>query len=135
MAAEHDTRIHRNWLCLQVSLAYMSALFFAVTIEQLRVLASRRVTAKLMRALSLAIMLPEDFMDIYADSIQNLPAVERLRLVEQIWDGLSSETTPIPLPEWAVSEARRRRDEMKANPKLGVSHDEVWKRINERRDA
>lgn len=74
-------------------------------------------------------------MDIYTDSIQNLPAVERLRLVEQIWDGLSSETTPIPLPEWAVSEARRRRDEMIANPKLGVSHDEVWKRINEKRDA
>ncbi len=74
-------------------------------------------------------------MDIYADSIQNLPAVERLRLVEQIWDGLTLETSPIPLPEWAVSEAKRRRDEMIADPELGNSHDDVWKRINEKRDV
>ncbi len=74
-------------------------------------------------------------MDLYADSIQNLPAAERLRLVEQIWDGLSTEPTPIPLPEWAVSEAKRRRDEMIANPELSLSHDEVWNQINDKRDA
>ncbi len=77
----------------------------------------------------------EENMDIYNDWIQNLPAVERSRLVEQIWDGLSLETSPIPLPESAVSEAKRRRDEMIAEPQLGNSHDDVWKRINEKRDA
>ena len=84
---------------------------------------------------SLATLKVEENMDIYTDSIQNLPAVERLRLVEQIWDGLSLETSPIPLPEWAVSEAKWRRDEMIAEPQLGNSHDDVWKRINEERDA
>ena len=49
-------------------------------------------------------------MDLYSDSIQSLSAVKRLKLVEQIWDGLSDEGDTIPLPEWAVTEARRRRE-------------------------
>ena len=74
-------------------------------------------------------------MDIYSDSIQNLPTVERLKLVEQIWDGLSSNAQPIPLPDWAISEAKRRRDEMLADPTLGLSHDEMWDRINKTRNG
>ena len=80
-------------------------------------------------------MQSEKNMDLYADSIQNLPPFERLQLVEKIWDGLSSDVQAIPLPEWAVEEASRRRDELKANPDLGLSHDEVWKRINDRLDG
>lgn len=74
-------------------------------------------------------------MDIYADSIQNLPTAERLRLVEQIWDGLSSNAQPIPLPVWAISEAKRRRDELLADPALGISHDEMWRKIDETRNG
>ena len=74
-------------------------------------------------------------MDIYADSIQNLPTIERLKLVEQIWDGLSSDAQPIPLPEWAITEATRRRDEMLADADLGLSHDEMWEKINKNRNG
>ncbi len=72
-------------------------------------------------------------MDLYSDSIQSLSAVERLKLVEQIWDGLSDEGDTIPLPEWAVTEARRRREEMVADPALGFSHEEVWRKIEDGR--
>lgn len=72
-------------------------------------------------------------MDIYADAIRDLAPAEKLRLVERIWDDLATEDAPIPLPDWAVSEAARRRDEMLADPNLGSSHDEVWKRINDSR--
>ena len=74
-------------------------------------------------------------MDIYNDAIQNMPVPDRLRLVEKIWDGLSTETEPLPLPEWAVAEAKRRRDEMLADPNLGMSHEEVWKRVNDSRNG
>lgn len=73
-------------------------------------------------------------MNIYSDSIQNLSATDRLRLVEQIWDGLSQETN-IPLPVWAIDEAKRRRDEMTADPELGMSHEEVWRKINDHRNG
>lgn len=72
-------------------------------------------------------------MDNYTDTLRNLQVTEKLQLVEQIWDDLATQTTPIPLPAWAVSEAVRRREEMLADPNLGSSHHEVWKRIHEAR--
>jgi putative addiction module component (TIGR02574 family) len=72
-------------------------------------------------------------MDVYTDTIRNLPAADRLRLVERIWDGLAEE--PIPLPDWALKEASRRRDELLADPSLGVTHDDMWRRINDSRNG
>jgi putative addiction module component (TIGR02574 family) len=74
-------------------------------------------------------------MDIYTDTIRDLAPAEKLRLVERIWDDLAAEDGPIPLPDWAVAEATRRRDEMLANPNLGSTHEEVWKRINDSRNG
>jgi len=61
-------------------------------------------------------------MDIYTDSIQKLTEPDKLLLVQRIWDDLASSDT-IPLPDWLVSETRRRRDEMIENPEPGLSHD------------
>jgi len=36
---------------------------------------------------------------------------------------------PFPLPDWAVREAARRRDEMIADPHLGMTPGEMWARI------
>ena len=74
-------------------------------------------------------------MDIYTDAIRDLGASEKLRLVEQIWDDLAAEEAPLPLPDWAIAEATRRRDAMLADPNLGSTHDEVWKRIGDARNA
>ena len=37
---------------------------------------------------------------------------DKLCLVERIWDDLAAEATPLPLPDWALTEAARRRDEL-----------------------
>ena len=74
-------------------------------------------------------------MDIYTDTIRDLGPAEKLRLVEQIWDDLATEASPLPLPEWAVAEATRRRDEMIADPNLGSTHEDVWKRIDDSRNG
>ena len=73
-------------------------------------------------------------MDIYTDNIRNLSEPDKLLLVQRIWDDLAA-SDAIPLPEWLVSEARRRRDEMIENPKLGLSHEEVLNRIRAWRDG
>ena len=46
-------------------------------------------------------------MDLFTESIQGLTAVEKLRLVERIWDDLATQEEPFPLPDWAVREAAR----------------------------
>jgi putative addiction module component (TIGR02574 family) len=74
-------------------------------------------------------------MDSYSDTIRGLGPAEKLRLVEQIWDDLAAQEGPIPLPDWAVTEATRRRDEMLADPDLGSTHEQVWKRINDSRNG
>lgn len=74
-------------------------------------------------------------MNIYTDAIRGLGPAEKLRLVEQIWDDLAAEEAPLPLPDWAVNEATRRRDEMLADPDLGSTHEAVWKQINDSRDG
>jgi predicted NACHT family NTPase len=56
-------------------------------------------------------------------------------LVEQIWDDLAAHEGPIPLPDWAIREATRRRAEMIANPQLGMTHAEMWERIVTSRDG
>jgi putative addiction module component (TIGR02574 family) len=74
-------------------------------------------------------------MDVYTDAIRDLGAADKLRLVERIWDDLAAQDAPIPLPDWAVTEAARRRDEMVADPEFGMSHEEVWKRIEDSRNG
>ena len=72
-------------------------------------------------------------MDVYSDAIRDLPAAEKLQLVERIWDDLAATGELLPLPDWAKKEAARRRDEMLADPGLGDTHDEIWKRIDDSR--
>ena len=74
-------------------------------------------------------------MDIYTDTIRDLEPVKKLELVEQIWDDLAAQDSPIPLPDWAIAEATRRRDEMLADSNLGSTHQDVWKRIKDSRDG
>jgi len=74
-------------------------------------------------------------MDVYSDTIRDLSANDKLQLVERIWDDLAANGGAMPLPDWAVEEATRRRDQMLADPKLGFTHEEVWKRIDDSRNG
>lgn len=74
-------------------------------------------------------------MDVYADTIRMMSVAEKLALVERIWDDLAMSDTALPLPAWAIKESCRRRDEMMADPTLGVSHEDIWNRIQDQRDG
>ncbi len=68
-------------------------------------------------------------MDIYTDSIRDLSPIDKLLLVERIWSDLTRPETDLPISADVLSEARRRRDAMLADPSLGKTHEEVWRRI------
>ncbi len=74
-------------------------------------------------------------MEIYPDAIRDLPAAEKMLLLQHIWDDLSSSSEAVPLPRWTLEEAARRREEMRADPSCGRSHTEVWSRISEWRNG
>ena len=70
-------------------------------------------------------------MSIDLSFLHSLPATEKLRIVEMLWDDLGESAAPIPLPDWVNQEAARRRDEMR-DPSFGLTHEETWRRIDGR---
>ncbi len=72
-------------------------------------------------------------MDIYTESIRCLPLGERLKLIQTIWDDIVSRDEQIPLPQSAIEEAKRRRDEMLVDSATGMTHDEIWTKIKDAR--
>ncbi|MEX0725464.1 MAG: addiction module protein [Planctomycetaceae bacterium] len=71
-------------------------------------------------------------MSIDTDQLRALPAAEKIRIIEMLWDDLGDAATPIPLPDWIEEEAIRRIKEMDNDPSIGLDHDEVWRRIDRR---
>ena len=61
------------------------------------------------------------------DEINRLPVDERIKLVEDIWDGIAATPESVPLPEWHRAELDRRLDHPSSDPSL--SWDEVQARL------
>jgi len=74
-------------------------------------------------------------MSVDARELLALSAQEKLRIIELLWDDLGASGEAIPLPDWVEQEGVRRRDEMKANPGTGLTHEEVWDRIDRRKES
>lgn len=66
---------------------------------------------------------------IHELGIDRLDATHRLRLIGEIWDSLSTETTPIP--ESHRKELDRRLDAAELAPEAGRSWDEVRARLRD----
>jgi putative addiction module component (TIGR02574 family) len=58
-----------------------------------------------------------------------LPVAERMRLVEAIWDSISSVPDALPLTQWQMDELDRRLAEFEADPDSGATLEEVFARI------
>lgn len=61
--------------------------------------------------------------------ILTLPAVERMRLVEAIWDSIATIPEALPLTQWQKDELDRRLAEFEADPDSGATLEEVFARI------
>lgn len=58
-----------------------------------------------------------------------LPAPDRIKLVEDIWDSIAEEPDQFPLTEAQMRERDRRVALMRKNPKRGISWEEAKRRI------
>ena len=62
------------------------------------------------------------------DAIRKLSVSERLALVEEIWESISTDPTSMPVSEAQLAEARRRLAEHDADPTTAV----LWEKAEAR---
>lgn len=74
-------------------------------------------------------------MSIDRSELLALPAAEKLELVALLWDDLGNESSPLPIPEWAIAQAKQRQSDMQADPAGGVSEQEMWRRVAEQHNG
>lgn len=58
-----------------------------------------------------------------------LPASERVRLVDAIWDSIAAAPDALELTQWQKDELDRRLAEFEADPDSGATLEEVFARI------
>jgi putative addiction module component (TIGR02574 family) len=63
------------------------------------------------------------------DEIQKLSLVERIQLVEDIWDSIAAEREEFPIPESHRAELARRREEHRQSPEDVVPWEEVRRQL------
>ena len=66
------------------------------------------------------------------DDVLALPAAERLRLVETLWDSLPADLASVPIPEWHRTELDRRLKRHKAGTGTTLSWDTLKIRLGNR---
>ncbi len=64
------------------------------------------------------------------DEINRLPLEERIRLVEDIWDGVAATPEAVPVPDWHRAELDSRLDN--PSPEPSMTWDEVRARLRKR---
>jgi putative addiction module component (TIGR02574 family) len=68
-------------------------------------------------------------MTVELEELRKLSVADKLRLVEQLWDDIGASAEPFPLQPWHMREADRRAAELKAQPEIALTREEVWKRV------
>lgn len=62
-------------------------------------------------------------------SIFSLSAAEKLQLVEDLWDDVSSRPEDVPVHPWQLEEIDRRRESLAARPESALSWSEMTSRL------
>lgn len=65
-------------------------------------------------------------------SIFDLSPSEKLQLVEDLWDDLAASPEAVPVHAWQKKELARRKANLLKNPALGLTWEEVKKRVRSR---
>ena len=65
-------------------------------------------------------------------NIDDLNPEERLRMIEELWDGLSDQSGSVPLTDAQRQELDRRLDDLERSGPTGIPWEEVLKQIRSR---
>jgi len=65
-------------------------------------------------------------------SVFDLTPDEKLQLTEALWDDLSANPDQVPVRQWQKEKLERRKENLRKDPDLGLSWEDVEKQIRER---
>ena len=70
------------------------------------------------------------------NQLTQLSVAERLELVQQLWDSIAESRDQLPINEWHRELVNARLAEFDGREEeLGISREEVWKQVDERRGS
>ena len=70
------------------------------------------------------------------NQLTQLSVAERLELVQQLWDSIAEARDQLPINEWHRELVNARLAEFDGREEeLGISREEVWKQVDERRGS
>ena len=70
------------------------------------------------------------------NQLSQLSLAERLELVQQLWDSIVQSRDQLPINEWHRELVNARLAEFDGREEeLGISREEVWKQVDERRGS
>jgi putative addiction module component (TIGR02574 family) len=67
-----------------------------------------------------------------AEEIRRLSVDERIRLIQEIWDGIAADTDPSPLTNAQQAEIDRRIASYRRDPSRVIPAEEVFEQLRER---
>lgn len=73
-------------------------------------------------------------MQTIPESLRRLAPAEKLQIIEDLWEQLSSSPEHVPVHEWQKLELDRRRARLQEQPESVVNWDEIKQRIRNRLD-
>jgi putative addiction module component (TIGR02574 family) len=65
-------------------------------------------------------------------SVFDLSAAEKLQLVLDLWDDLAANPQNVPVHDWQIAEAERRKANLQNNPASGLTWEEITQRVRSR---
>jgi putative addiction module component (TIGR02574 family) len=67
------------------------------------------------------------------ESLRQLPLVEKLRVLEALWDDIAASKEEFPLPPWIRGEVEQRLAECMRDPNAVITREELWRSVEEKR--
>ncbi len=64
----------------------------------------------------------------------DLSPAEKLQLVEDLWDDLAATPDTVPIHDWQKTELARRKANLTRGPGIGLTWEEVRRRVRGRHD-
>jgi putative addiction module component (TIGR02574 family) len=67
------------------------------------------------------------------DELPDPPVQEKLRVIEHLWDEIAASGEEFPVPAWVRAEITGRLSEIKSQPELSLTREQVWNRVDRQR--
>lgn len=67
-----------------------------------------------------------------APDLSHLSLVEKLQVVEDLWDSIAANEEDIPIPKWQKEELAKRRENFLKNPQSGLSLEQTLAFVREK---